>query len=85
MRHSASPTFWKCFDALPDHIQVLARKNLKFLKHDPEHPYPHFKAIGRFHFMRVSSSFRVLGVSVDDGVVWFWIGGHDEYERLIRR
>jgi hypothetical protein len=26
---------------------------------------------------------RVLGVDLREGVLWFWIGGHDEYERLI--
>jgi hypothetical protein len=25
-----------------------------------------------------------LAVSVPDGYLWFWIGTHDEYERLLR-
>jgi hypothetical protein len=25
-----------------------------------------------------------LGVLVNDIVIWFWIGSHDNYERLIR-
>lgn len=85
MRHSAAPEFWKRFDALPNHLQTLARKNFELLKQDPQHPSLHYKSVGRFRSVRVGSSFRALGVAVDDGVVWFWIGDHDEYERLIRR
>jgi hypothetical protein len=28
--------------------------------------------------------YRVLGVLANDIVIWFWIGSHDNYERLIR-
>jgi hypothetical protein len=27
--------------------------------------------------------YRALGVSVETGIVWFWIGTHAEYDRLI--
>jgi len=27
--------------------------------------------------------YRALGVSVENGVTWFWIGTHAEYDRLI--
>jgi hypothetical protein len=33
--------------------------------------------------VRVGSNYRALGVSVDEGVLWFWIGSHAEYDRLI--
>jgi len=26
---------------------------------------------------------RAVGVEDPDGILWFWIGPHDEYERLI--
>jgi len=25
-----------------------------------------------------------LAVAVPDGYLWFWIGSHDEYERLLK-
>jgi len=31
----------------------------------------------------VGVGYRALGLKVDDGIVWFWIGSHAEYERLI--
>jgi hypothetical protein len=33
--------------------------------------------------VRISIGYRALGIMVDNEITWFWIGGHDEYERLI--
>jgi hypothetical protein len=32
---------------------------------------------------RVGSRHRALAIEVDDGLVWFWIGSHAEYDRLL--
>jgi hypothetical protein len=32
---------------------------------------------------RVGHRWRVVGVREDDLVVWFWIGPHHEYDKLI--
>jgi len=32
---------------------------------------------------RVGLRYRALGVSMPDGIVWFWIGTYTEYDRLI--
>ena len=42
-----------------------------------------FKRIGELWSVRVGLHYRALGVPVADGVLWFWIGSHDEYERLL--
>jgi hypothetical protein len=34
--------------------------------------------------VRVGRRFRALAVEVDDGLLWFWIGSHADYDRLIR-
>jgi hypothetical protein len=65
-------------------VRVLADKNYELLRTDPRHPSPHFKRIGGLWSVRVSLRHRALGVAVDDGVLWFWIGTHDEYEKIIR-
>jgi len=41
----------------------------------------HFKRVKRFHSVRVGAHFRALGVDAPDGVLWFWIGSHAEYDR----
>ncbi len=43
-----------------------------------------FKKRGRFWRACFGSGHRALAVSVPDGYLWFWIGTHDEYERLLR-
>jgi hypothetical protein len=53
------------------------------LQQNPQHPSLHFKRVGRFGSVRVGASFRALGVDAPDGILWFWIGPHEDYDRLI--
>lgn len=85
MRHFASPQFWSRYAQLPEPIQQLADKNYELLKQNPQHPSLHFKQIGRFWSVRIGLSYRALAVEVPEGLVWFWIGSHVEYDRLIKR
>lgn len=85
MKHTASKRFWACFDALPGDIQVLARKNYELLKADPSHPSLQLKPLagGKAFSVRVGLHYRALGLPVPDGIHWFWIGTHAQYDRLI--
>lgn len=83
MTHHAAPSFWRNYDALPTHIQALADKQFELLKANPQHPSLHFKRVLRFHSVRVGAHYRALAVDVADGVLWFWIGIHADYDRLI--
>jgi hypothetical protein len=33
--------------------------------------------------VRAGKRHRALAVEVEDGVLWFWIGTHEDYERLV--
>ncbi len=83
MRHHASPRFWQAYDTLPPEVQRLADGNYELLKRDPRHPSLHFKKVGRFWSVRVGLHHRALAVEQDSELVWFWIGRHNEYDRLI--
>jgi hypothetical protein len=83
LKHYASPEFWKCYQKLAQPIRDLADKNFALQKTDPQHPSLHFKPIGRLYSVRVGLSHRALGVGTTDGIVWFWIGTHSEYDKLI--
>lgn len=83
MNHHASPAFWECYKQLPEAVRDLADKNFALLRADPMHPSLHFKKVGRFRSARVGRNFRALAVEIEDGLLWFWIGNHAEYERLI--
>jgi hypothetical protein len=85
LKHFASSKFWQRFEMLPANIQQLARDNYALLKQNSSHPSLQFKQIknGAFRSVRVSLGYRALGVPVDQGVQWFWIGSHADYDKLI--
>ena len=83
MTHRAAPSLWRCYDALPAPVRSLANKQFDLLKADPRHPSLHFKRVKRFHSVRVGAHFRALGVDTPDGVLWFWIGSHADYDRAM--
>jgi hypothetical protein len=81
--HRATCRFWAAYHNLTPEARTQADKQFKLLKRDPRHPSLHFKAIGRIWSARVSRETRALAVRDGDDYVWFWIGGHREYERLV--
>lgn len=84
MKHFTSPAFWECYAQLPNQIQDLADRNYEILKENPSHPSLHLKRIGKYWSVRVGLKYRALGVEIEDGVLWFWIGTHAEYDDLIK-
>jgi hypothetical protein len=84
MKHFASPAFWEAYQRLPEQVRALADKNYALLKENPQHPSLKLKKVGRFWSVRVGLRYRALAVDVDDGLLWFWIGTHTDYDALIR-
>ena len=83
MNHHASPDFWTCYRKLSPSVQELADRAFALLKADPRHPSLHLKKVGSFWSARVGLHHRAIGVVVPDGVLWFWIGTHAEYDTLV--
>jgi len=81
--HYAAPDFWTCYRALPPEIQKLADRAFAQLKADPHHPSLHFKKMNTFWSARVGLHYRAVGLEVRDGTLWFWIGTHAEYDRIV--
>jgi hypothetical protein len=84
MNHHTTADFWDCYGHLPEAVQHLADANYDLLRADPWHPSLHFKRVGRLWSVRVGISYRAPAVASDDGPVWFWIGSHAEYDRIIQ-
>ena len=85
MRHFTLPRFWQHYQQLPEDVKKLADKNYALLKADPQHPSLHFKRVGKtkqLWSVRVGMHHRALGVEKPEGIVWFWIGTHADYDRL---
>ena len=85
MTHHASRRFWVHYRALPSEVQRLADANYQLLRANPAHPSLQLKKIGRFRSVRIGLHYRALAVdSASDDLVWFWIGHHSDYDRLIK-
>ena len=85
MNSRASGRYWERFQQQPPHIQALARKNFVLWQQNPWHPSLQFKEVKpRLWSARVSRGYRVLAAFDGATYVWFWIGTHDEYLRLLR-
>jgi len=88
LRSRTTRRFRKCLAELPDDVRRRARKAYRLFREDPSHPSLRFKRIHRtqpIHSVRISLGYRALGVREGDTMVWFWIGSHDEYDKLIGR
>lgn len=83
VKHFTSPAFWDHYRRLPPAIRVLADKNFALLKENPRHPSLRLKKTGRFWSVRIGIGHRALGKAREEGIVWFWIGSHEDYDRLL--
>ena len=81
-------SFWDAYQRLPAHVQRQARESYLFFASNPNHPSLDFKRVSRrrpVDSARVSIDYRALGVLHEGDIVWFWIGAHHEYDRLLRQ
>jgi hypothetical protein len=85
VKHFTHPKFWVVYEALPAGIRAVADKNYALLAANPNHPSLHLKRVGRYWSVRAGAGYRALALQADDGLVWFWIGPHDAYDKFIRR
>ena len=83
MKHFASSQFWRHYRQLPPQVRDLADKNFQLLKADPKHPSLRLKKIDKLWSVRVGAHYRALGLDKPEGVVWFWIGSHADYDKLL--
>jgi hypothetical protein len=83
MESRAVTSFWDGFNKLPAVIQRAAQKQYRLWLDDLRHPSVRFKKVGNFWSARVTDDFRALGIMDGDTVIWFFIGSHAEYERML--
>ncbi len=80
--------FRRDFARLPADVQARAREAYARFAENPLHPGLRFKRLNAdlpLWSVRVSDSYRAVGVrAADDAIVWFFIGTHENYERLLR-
>jgi hypothetical protein len=83
-RSHALPEFWEHYNALPVGIQEQANKQFSLFEANAYHPTLRLKAIGPYWVVRVSRGYRALARRRSNDFFWFWIGPHDQYERILK-
>ncbi len=85
MKSAVLPSFWTAYRRLDPHVRQRARKAYGLWQQNPFHPSLHFKCVNdeeSIWSVRITRSFRAVGVFDGDTVTWFWAGRHDDYERF---
>ncbi len=88
MNSQLTDDFIRYFQKLPNRIKRKAKKNYKLWKQNPYHPSLEFKEVHSskpIYSVRIGTGWRALGMREENTIVWFWIGSHNDYEKLLRQ
>jgi hypothetical protein len=87
MNSHVTEKFRKAFAELPADVQNQARQAYRLFVENPYHPSLHFKPVHPtrpIYSVRAGLNYRAVGTRAGDEIVWFWIGSHAEYNKLLR-
>lgn len=80
--------FRALFALLPNTIKAQAKEAYQQFKRDPYHPSLQFKRVHSskpIYSVRISLDYRAVGIIHDNEIIWFWIGSHNVYEKLLKK
>ena len=86
MKSVTTRRFREAFSKLPEPVRQQARRAHRLFRQNPSHPSLALKKVDEeknTYSVRIGLGHRALGRMDGDTIVWFWIGPHAEYERLI--
>lgn len=86
MKSRTTLAFRKVFAALPKSVQEQTREAYRQFKREPGHPSLRFKKVHPelpIYSARINRDYRAVGQLNGDTVIWFWVGSHSEYEKLL--
>jgi mRNA-degrading endonuclease RelE of RelBE toxin-antitoxin system len=78
--------FRQTFGKLPENVREQTREAYRQFKQNPNHPSLRFKKVHPelpIYSARVSRSYRAVGQLEGDKIIWFWLGTHTEYDKLL--
>jgi hypothetical protein len=81
----ATAEFWRQIRWLASRSAAECAKSNRLWVRNPQHNSLRFKKVGRLWSVRISRGYRALGLFKDDPIHWFWIGPHNEYERILMK
>lgn len=80
--------FRLAFADLPSRIKRQARAAYGLFRQNPYHPSLRFKQIHPtkpIYSVRIGMEYRAVGVRDGEEIIWFWIGTHGDYDKLLSR
>lgn len=83
MKSHTTRSFREAFRALPPDVRRRARQAYRLWRANPDLPGLRFKRVGADVSIRVGRGYRALGLVEGDAIYWYWIGKHDNYNRLL--
>ena len=88
MKSKTTRKFWRLFDELAPETQEAAPRALGLWRDTPDLPSLQFKRVSRkepVYSVRTGLSRQAPHMLRGDTVLWFWIGAHDDFDRLLGR
>jgi len=85
MKSFTSRRFREMYADLPEQVRSQARRAYWLFRRNPAHPGLNFKKVegDNIYSVRVGLGYRALGQMEGSEIVWFWIGPHGDYDKLI--
>lgn len=86
MKSHTTEKFRQAYQQLPVEIQQQARTAYRLWREDHTHPSLHFKKVHEtkpIYSVRIGLGWRAVGVKQGDTLIWYWIGSHAEYDKLL--
>lgn len=86
MKSRTTKKFRQALAELPDQVRKQARIAYQQFKKDPNHPSLRFKKVHQklpIYSARISRDYRAIAQIEQDTVIWFWIGSHTDYDKLL--
>lgn len=74
--------------ALPADVQRQASEAYGLFKENPRHGSLQFKCVDPsenppWYSVRIGAHYRALGTLDGETIIWFWIGTHQAYDKLL--
>ncbi len=79
--------FRKLLGQLPKDIQKQAKEAYLQFEKEPYHPGLRFKRVHSkrpIYAVRISRNYRALCIFRENELIWFWIGSHAEYDKILK-
>jgi hypothetical protein len=86
MQSRTTRQFWRLFSDLPFVAQRDAKRAYRLFQANRAHSGLQFKKLegeDDIYSARIGLEYRALAVVKKDRIVWYWIGSHSDYDRLV--